>query len=120
MRRPKPILVVEDDPALRHLYWQALTFEGFVAIAAEDGATALEYLRRNRPAAVVLDLNVPRLSGWQLHRELSSNPQLRDVPVIVVTGTEAVDLATQVSALLMKPVPITRVVEEVRRLVDVA
>jgi DNA-binding response OmpR family regulator len=120
MKGPKPILVVEDDDALRQLYWRALTFEGFYVITAPDGATALECLKHTSPAVVVLDLNVPRFSGWQLRHELASNPATRPVPVIVVTGEDPADVARQVSALLVKPVPVHRVVEEVRRHLNVA
>lgn len=115
MRQQKPILVVEDDPALRHLYWQALTFEGFDVITAEDGLTGLDCLRHQTPALVVLDLNVPRLSGWDIHREMMSNPELRHVPIIIVTGTDPLDVAAQATALLVKPVPVHQLVQEIYR-----
>lgn len=116
MRRDgNTILVVEDDPGLRHLYWQALTFEGFHVITADDGATAMECLEHMIPSLVILDLNVPRVSGRQLHRKLASNSATQDVPIIVVTGEDPSDVATQAAALLMKPVPVDQVVDEVRR-----
>jgi DNA-binding response OmpR family regulator len=119
MRRKQTILVVEDDAALRHLYWQALTFEGFHVITAEDGLTALDCLRHQTPALVVLDLNVPRVSGWDIHREMMANPETRNVPIIVVTGTDPADVAAQASGLLMKPVPVHQLVQEIYRHVSV-
>ena len=118
MRRSQTILVVEDDPQLRQLYWQALTFEGFRVLTAEDGLTALECLQHLKPALVVLDLNVPRFSGWDIHREIRENPATRDIPIIVVTGVDPADVATQAASLLMKPVPVHQVVQEVYRYVD--
>src|ERR671918_768990 len=118
MRRTKTILVVEDDPQLRQLYWQALTFEGFHVITAEDGQTALECLDHQLPALVVLDLNVPRVSGWDIHRELMSKPETRKIPIIVVTGADPADVAAQAAALLVKPVPVYQLVEEIYRHVE--
>ena len=118
MRRKKTILVVEDDPQLRRLYWQALTFEGFHVITAEDGQTALECLDHQLPALVVLDLNVPRVSGWDIHRELMAKPETRKIPIIVVTGTDPADVATQAAALLVKPIPVYQLVEEIYRHVE--
>jgi two-component system phosphate regulon response regulator PhoB len=118
MRRKQTILVVEDDPQLRRLYWQALTFEGFHVITAEDGQTALECLDHQLPALVVLDLNVPRISGWDIHRELMSKPETRTIPVIVVTAADPADVVTQAAALLVKPVSVYQVVEEIYRHVE--
>jgi DNA-binding response OmpR family regulator len=97
-----------------------LTFEGFHVLSAEDGMSALRCLSHTIPAAVVLDLNLPRLSGWQLHTELAANPDLRHVPVIVVTGADPADVAAQASALLVKPVSVSKVVAEVRRVINAA
>ena len=66
MKRRKTVLVVEDDGALRHLYWQALTFEGFHVVTAEDGLTALDCMRHAPPSVVVLDLNVPAVPGGEI------------------------------------------------------
>ena len=115
MQREKTILVVEDDPSLRHLYWQALTFEGFHVITAEDGETALDCMRHQAPALVVLDLNVPRVSGWGIHREMMANHETRQIPVVVVTGTDPADVAAQAASILLKPVPVHQLVEEIHR-----
>ena len=119
MRRKKTILVVEDDATLRHLYWQALTFEGFHVITAEDGMTALDCLRHQTPALVVLDLNVPIVSGYDICREITANPETADVPIVVVTGADPAAVATQAAALLVKPVQVYQLVEEIYRHVRV-
>ena len=120
MARRKTILVVEDDPALRQLYWQALTFEGFHVLTAEDGVTALDCLNHEKPSLIVLDLNVPRLSGWHIHRELMSRPDTRSIPIIIVTGVDPADVASQATALLVKPVPVHQLVQEIYRHVHAA
>jgi CheY-like chemotaxis protein len=119
--RRRPVLVVEDDPSLRHLYWQALTFEGLQVITAEDGLTALDCLQRAAPSVVILDMNVPRLSGQELHQKMMADPKTRDIPVIVVAGTEtAADVAARAAALFQKPVPVQALVEEVRKHTSIA
>ena len=121
MKRRKTVLVVEDDGALRHLYWQALTFEGFHVVTAEDGLTALDCMRHAPPSVVVLDLNVPAVPGGEILREMAANPGLRKIPVIVVTGSElAADIATQAAAFFVKPVPVYEVVEAIQRHVNAA
>jgi len=120
MRRNETILVVEDDRSLRHLYWQALTFEGFHVISAWDGIIALECLHHTRPSLVVLDLNVPGLPGGEILREMRAQPGMREIPVVVVTGADPADVAAQVAALFVKPVPVCQVVEEVQRQVNTA
>ena len=115
MTRPRTILVVEDDPELRQLYWQALTFEGYHVITAEDGATALDCVRVAPPALVILDLRVPRLSGWEFHRHLTDSPSTRHVPVIVVSGADASEVVSEVAAFFQKPMPVQQLVEEVQR-----
>ena len=115
MGRPHTILVVEDDPALRQLYWQALTFEGFRVITAEDGATALDCVQHAGPSLVILDLHVPRISGWELHTQLRRLPQTRRVPVIVVSGSDPADIVSEAAAYFPKPVPVHELVDEVYR-----
>jgi DNA-binding response OmpR family regulator len=87
-----PILVVEDDPGLRNLYRSMLRGAGYAVIDVGDGLAALRALETVRPAAVVLDLALPRLSGRDVHREMQSHPDTRDIPIIVVSGTDTSDL----------------------------
>lgn len=121
MKRRQTVLVVEDDAALRHLYWQAMTFEGFHVVTAEDGLTALDCMRHSPPSVVVLDLNVPGVPGGEILREMAANPELRHIPVIVVSGSEeAADIAHQAAAFFRKPVAIYQVVEAIQRHVSAA
>src|SRR4029079_15737511 len=76
------VLIVEDDPALRSLYRAMLQMEGFVVIAVEDGVDALRHIESNPPAAVVLDLGLPRLGGRDVQREITSRVETRDSPLI--------------------------------------
>jgi CheY-like chemotaxis protein len=99
------VLVVEDDKALRDMYRSALRGAGYDVVAVEDGADALRYVEHQRQNAVVLDLALPRIGGRDVNRELKARPETRQIPVVVVTGTDMSDLDPQdFSSMLMKPV----------------
>jgi twitching motility two-component system response regulator PilH len=99
------VLIVEDDVTLRTLYRAAFLTAGYAAVAVGDGLDALRRLEADRPSAVVLDLALPRIGGRDVHRELRARPETRDVPVVVVTGTDASDLDhSDFASILHKPV----------------
>lgn len=103
--RAESVLVVEDDPSLRELYRSALRSAGFAVVAVNDGAAALRHMDSWKPSAVVLDLALPHVDGRDVHRELKTRRETRDIPVIVVSGTDMSDLdAEEFASLLPKPI----------------
>lgn len=98
-------MVVEDDPDLRGLLKAALSGAGYTVVAVEDGVDALRRVEREVPSAVVLDMALPRLDGRDVQRELSSRPHTRDIPIVVVSGTDISDLnPANFACVLRKPV----------------
>lgn len=109
------VLIVEDDPALRSLYRAMLQMEGFVVIAVEDGVDALRHIESNPPAAVVLDLGLPRLGGRDVQREITSRVETRDIPIIIVTGEPIDDLDPRdFVCILRKPLEPQLLIDAVR------
>jgi CheY-like chemotaxis protein len=101
-RRPL-LLVVEDDHVLRDLYRVTLSLSNFAVHACEDGLDALHYLDQSRPDVIVLDLDLPRISGTVLYDEIRARRRADRVPIIVVTGLPRIpDLPEAV--VLRKPV----------------
>ena len=99
------ILVVEDDPAARELYRQVLLAAGFRAIAVPDGLDALKILETQIPSLVVLDLILPRVGGVDVYRELRARPDTRNVPVVIVTGSDVRELEPHMTqGFLRKPI----------------
>jgi CheY-like chemotaxis protein len=98
------ILLVEDDAPTRDLYRSSLISAGFRVIAVSNGVEALRRLEAERPDAVVLDLGLPMLDGRDVRREMASRPEWRDIPVVVVTGTDSGGVTPDVAAILQKPV----------------
>jgi two-component system, OmpR family, response regulator len=84
----KIILIVEDDAALREHFRLVLSGHGYAVTAVGDGEDALRRLEYGGLEAVVLDLGLPRVDGRDVYRELQANPATRNLPVVVVTGSD--------------------------------
>ena len=97
------ILVVEDDAPLRAMYRTALRMAGFYVNEASNGLEALRALDSDPPDLVVLDLGLPIVSGYAVRTEIAAHSHTRNIPVVVVTGTEP-DAPLDVPCLLRKPV----------------
>ena len=86
MKRTHTVLVIEDEADISETVAAALTDEGYRVVTAQDGQIALEMLQRQPPDAIVLDLVLPNLDGWQFTKLCRSNPSTACTPIIVVTG----------------------------------
>ncbi|HVE64777.1 MAG TPA: response regulator [Mycobacteriales bacterium] len=83
---PPTVLVVEDDPSVRGLLQTLLTSEGYDVQVASDGIAGLVKASSSPPALMLLDLMMPDLGGVRVLEELSHDPALCGIPVVVVTG----------------------------------
>jgi DNA-binding response OmpR family regulator len=86
VERSPTILVVDDEPALVEVLEAYLRDEGFAVLRAADGRTAVDIALAERPDLVLLDLNLPRLSGLEAFREIRAQI---DVPIIMLTARSA-------------------------------
>jgi len=104
-----PILVIEDDLDLREMMAQFLACEGFDVETARDGREALEILHRIPPPhAIVLDLMMPTMDGWQFRSRQREDPNLAAIPVIVVTAVPPPASMPGVVAVMPKPLDFDR------------
>lgn len=114
--RPVEILIVEDNPADLMLTKTALRDAGIVheVSVVRDGERALARLRRqgryvgaNRPDVVLLDINLPRINGYRVLDEIRADPDLKRIPVIVLSGNVVQDYmkrADDRTTYLVKPI----------------
>ena len=107
----KRVLIVEDDRDLRDMLATLLDLEGFETIAAPNGEVALGLLDP-WVDAIVLDLMMPVMDGWEFRRRQMSHPRTADIPVIVVSAVHAERHGGSVScaAHLAKPIDFDRLI----------
>jgi CheY-like chemotaxis protein len=125
--RAYDILLVEDsaeDVILTQEAFKAQAFDATLHVVG-DGEKALRFLRaaRAKPDLVLLDLNLPRMDGREVLREIKTDAELSDIPVVVLTTSSAqedvrVAYASHVNSYVRKPVTFEKFVEAVRDLGD--
>lgn len=81
------VLFIENDPVVANIYRNKLTLEGFQVELAADGETGLQRARELKPAVIVLDLLLPKLTGLEVIRTLRAEPDFQTTPIIVLSGT---------------------------------
>lgn len=117
-----PVLLVDDDAAVRRTIARYLAFEGFAVVEANNGQEALTYLRNGGEASViVLDLRMPVMDGWAFRREQRLDPSIERIPVVVLSGADADRFPElDAAAAFEKPVKMAQVAGAVRRLCETA
>ena len=113
------ILVVDDEKGIVDLLVDNLSDEGFDVTSANNGASALVEIDRDRPDVVVLDLMLPVLNGYQVLRELRSHPTTKNIPVIMLTAISSKEVKETVRRLgghhyLTKPWKLGSLLTEIR------
>jgi CheY-like chemotaxis protein len=98
------LLSVDDDPSVAPLLEKMLAGNGYRIVASTDASTAVSDAQRLRPAAILLDVLMPGRDGRDILRELKSDPQTRDIPVIVLSVVDSADLPDLADGYLTKPV----------------
>lgn len=104
------VLIVDDDPSIRRLLASSLRKKGYRTADACDGREALDAMRAGQADLVLLDLMMPRVTGWDVLAEREAAPELRKIPVIVITSESGDGVARILDdglcALLAKPVDV--------------
>ena len=105
MSRGQCVLVVDDDPAIRDIVGTALEGEGYRVERAANGREALDTADRCRPHAVVIDVMMPVLDGWEFLANWSRRPIEERAPVLVVSAVGGWQAAVELGArdFLAKP-----------------
>lgn len=111
------VLVVDDDPDILEALRFVIEGAGYEVRSADNGREALERMRNEpQPAVVILDLMMPVMNGWEFRAEQSRDPELAEVPVVVLTGdgriaAKATTLGAQ--GYLKKPVALAELLATV-------
>ncbi len=106
------VVVVDDNPTNLKLLRMLLTVEGYEVRTAQDAQEALAVLDECRPRLILMDLQLPGMSGFELTRLLKSRPSTRDIPIVAVSsfamkGDEERALSAGCDAYVTKPINTT-------------
>ena len=122
--RRRRIFIAEDDRNLLELLTTRLTLAGYEISFGRDGWEALDGIHSTRPAAIVLDINMPRLDGFGVLRHLKKTPSVANIPVMMLTARNAPNdireaLAHGANDYLAKPFKDAMLLARVARLLRV-
>jgi DNA-binding response OmpR family regulator len=113
----KTLLLVDDDTAVRQMLTRVLSGENYTVLAASNGDEALALARSHPVNLALLDLNLPKQSGWDIFEKFSSEYPL--VPVVIVTARPNqlfLALSAGVGALFEKPLDFPKLLDTIRNL----
>lgn len=113
------VLVVDDDQDIREIVSEVLSLRGYDVAVATDGRQALQWLAGGgRACIILLDLMMPDMNGWEFREAQLRDPELADIPVVVLSGVgnpPAYAEALAADQILPKPVDLTGLTEAVAR-----
>lgn len=120
LRAPK-VLIAEDNDDIRIMMKMLLGMRGYDVVEARDGQETLEVAREQRPDIILMDLQLPRLNGFDVTRFLRQDEQLRNTPIVLVTGHDpakhrSLALAAGCNAYIQKPIDFDSLGEMIIRL----
>lgn len=116
---PGTILVVEDNELNQKLFCDVLRAKGYRTLSSHDGRDAVELTRKHRPDLILLDIELPDMSGLDVARAVKGDPDLENTPIVAVTafameGDEEIIREGGCSAYLSKPISVGRLLDVVR------
>ena len=104
----KLVLVVDDEDMTRQMIAMFLKMDGLDTIEAEDGVEALKQVSKHQPDAIILDVMMPEMDGWEFLQRLRGMPHLADTPVIICSVFNDPELAYSLGASANLPKPVSR------------
>lgn len=116
---PKQVLIVEDNELNMKLFNDLLEANGYGTIQTRSGVEAVELVRRHRPDLILMDIQLPEVSGLQVIQWLKNDEALKGIPVVAITafamkGDEEKIRQVGCEAYLSKPISVVKFLETVR------
>ena len=120
---PKTVLIVEDNELNMKLFNDLLEANGRATLRSTSGVEAVKLAREHRPDLILMDIQLPEVSGLEVTRWLKDDVDLRDIPIIAITafamkGDEEKILQGGCEAYISKPISVAKFLETVNRFLD--
>ena len=119
---PAKILIVEDNLDMREVLHLYLKTEGFDVVTASDGREGLYMARAEKPDLILTDIHMPELDGVSMVRELRTEPEIKDTPIIAITafGSQQQDEAIRAGAdrAINKPTHFESLIDDINELLN--
>ena len=117
---PKTVMIVEDNELNMKLFNDLLRANGYATLPMRNGYEALDALKEHRPDLIIMDIQLPEISGLDITRQLKADPDLKAIPVVAVTafamrGDEQRIRAEGCEAYLSKPISVQSFLDTVRK-----
>ncbi|MEJ0059693.1 MAG: response regulator [Terricaulis sp.] len=118
----KTVLIVEDSELNMRLFNDLLEAFGYRTVKTRDGREAVPLARQHKPDLIVMDIQLPEISGLDITERLKKDDELKNIPVVAVTafamrGDEQKILAAGCDAYLSKPISVSTFLETIRRFI---
>ena len=118
----KTVMIVEDNELNMKLFHDLLEAHGYRTVETRSGVEAVELARAHRPDLIIMDIQLPEISGLDVTRKLKADPELKMIPVVAVTafamkGDEERIRAGGCEAYLSKPISVAKFLQTVRQYV---
>ena len=119
------VMVAEDDADIRLIMRMLLELKGYRVVEASEGQEAIRVAEESRPDLILMDLQLPRLNGFAVTRHMRQHDQLREVPIVIVSGHDPAKhrrlaLAAGCNEYLLKPINFDHLEELLARLLPTA
>lgn len=113
------ILVIDDSMVIRRTVKDMLPPGKFDVVEAKDGLQAMELIYSSNPNLIMLDFFLPKMSGWEVYQEIQKNPQLRAIPLLLMSGrkdevTDKIQEPFEFFSFLEKPFDQKQLIQGIR------
>lgn len=117
---PKKVLIVEDNDLNLKLFRDLLEANGYITVETKEGINATELVRREKPDLILMDIQLPEISGLDVTRKIKADKSICDIPIIAVTAFAMKDdeekiLRAGCEAYISKPISIVSFLETLKR-----
>ncbi len=113
------ICIVDDNDDIREIYRMKFEVEGFETVTAANGEQALEIARTKNPSAILLDIQMPVMDGLEVLGHLKADPELKKIPVVILSNIDSEDTFQKVSDLGSAEYYLVKSLVDPQRVVDV-